>query len=186
MVYLKYGIVAAALSLGLLAFVGWILPNEGKIERSIVIDADRETVYEHIINIKTWEEWMHWKEEDPETFFRYPGREIGNRAIMHWKSEDPVVQSGRVRIIEAKRPDSIKANIIYDDNDVADITMKFTLEEDEIYTLLTITHEVKFSGNPLLSYLVLSLENIEGARLDNITNNLKEEAQRVFREERGY
>jgi hypothetical protein len=50
------GIVAFVL-LGFLVFA-WFLPSEFKSENTIYINEDRDKVYDHVINLDTWQSWQ--------------------------------------------------------------------------------------------------------------------------------
>lgn len=184
MVYVKYGFAAVGLSLVLLIIVGFFMSNEAEVERSVNIDADREMVFEVLNNIKTWEDWMYWKDIDQEVYFRYHGPSRGRRAAVDWRSDNPEVSSGRVRIIESDPPEYIEAYVEHDEDGPEELTYKFELETDEVYTHLSWTQEIKFTDNPFLAFLALSIDDIEGPKMEKGLENLKELSEEKFREER--
>src|SRR3972149_2525835 len=47
------------------AVIGLFLPARYSVERSAVIDAEPGEIHKYVGNLKRWDEWAPWKEEDP-------------------------------------------------------------------------------------------------------------------------
>ena len=80
--YLVLGLLAA------LVVIGWMLPREITIERTISVDRPSEAVFPWIANLKTWPDWTIWnKREDPSLAYTYSGADSGLGATMSWTAK---------------------------------------------------------------------------------------------------
>lgn len=82
----------------LLVTVSFFLPDHSHLERSIVIDADQQRVFETVSNIRTFNEWSPWANLDPEAKYSYSGPDAGVGAKMTWQSDKQSVGSGSMEI----------------------------------------------------------------------------------------
>ena len=68
-----------------LVVIGWLLPREITVERSVAIDRPPEEIYPWIADLKKWPEWTVWnKREDPSLAYTYSGADSGLGAVMTW------------------------------------------------------------------------------------------------------
>lgn len=71
----------------LLSIIGLFLPSKSHIEKSIVVNAPLETVFDQVNTLKNWEKWSPWKKMDPTSVMTYSGPEAGVGAAYTWKGE---------------------------------------------------------------------------------------------------
>jgi hypothetical protein len=82
------------------------LPSKWEVAETIVIRADRETLYDYLNAIENWEKWTIWsKEVNPSFQFSYEGAKSGTGATMCWKAKN---QFGKTKICGGERPEQIK------------------------------------------------------------------------------
>jgi hypothetical protein len=80
--YLVLGLLIA------LVVIGWLLPREITVERTISIDRHSDAIYQWIANLKTWPDWTIWnKNEDPSLVYTYSGADTGQGAVMSWTAK---------------------------------------------------------------------------------------------------
>lgn len=68
--------------------VGLLLPNNYNVSRSIVISSSKENIHKYAGNLKQWDLWMPWEEEDPIMELVKGGITQGVGAYKSWKGKD--------------------------------------------------------------------------------------------------
>ena len=69
----------------LLLGIGFLLPTEWEVERSIVINAPASAIYPTVADLKTWPGWTYWnRERDPDCEWSFEGSDTGAGAVMKW------------------------------------------------------------------------------------------------------
>lgn len=91
-------------------------PEEGHYERSIVIDAPPEVIYEEIDDVRSLDAWSPWYELDTAAF-TYEGPESGVGGISRWESEHPELGAGSSEIIETEENKMVKTRLQFYDSD---------------------------------------------------------------------
>lgn len=79
----RIGLVLVAL-IALFVIVGIVLPNDFRVERSVVIDAEPARVHALVGDLTRWEEWTPWKEVDPEVQTTLGSQTSGVGASQSW------------------------------------------------------------------------------------------------------
>ncbi|HSI89708.1 MAG TPA: hypothetical protein VK927_01265, partial [Adhaeribacter sp.] len=72
----------------LLIVVSFFLPGKVHVERSLIIKAGAEPVYQQVNTLKNWEKWSPWHEMDPNMQLSYQGPEAGEGAGYSWVSQE--------------------------------------------------------------------------------------------------
>lgn len=72
------------------AFVGYGFTLESKphFERSVVIKADADDVHEWVGDLKKWDEWGPWRDEDPSIKYTYTDKTDEVDSKMSWTMKD--------------------------------------------------------------------------------------------------
>ncbi|MBX2841356.1 MAG: SRPBCC family protein [Flammeovirgaceae bacterium] len=81
------GIILASLVL-LFVIIGFALPKDYGMERSIKIDAPVSQVYAQVNDFKNWENWSPFYKADPTMKLSYGSVTAGTGATYSWESED--------------------------------------------------------------------------------------------------
>jgi uncharacterized protein YndB with AHSA1/START domain len=83
------------------------------VERSTVIAAPPERVYEHIVDFHQWTGWSPWEDMDPNLHRSYSGADAGTGASYAWSGNRKAGQ-GRMTITEAEAPSRVRIDLIID------------------------------------------------------------------------
>ncbi|MCB9895322.1 MAG: SRPBCC family protein [Planctomycetes bacterium] len=72
------------------AFVGYgfTLPSAYHFERSVVIEGDADDVHEWVGDLKKWDEWGPWRDEDPSMKYTYGESTTQQGDKMSWTGKD--------------------------------------------------------------------------------------------------
>ncbi len=100
------GIIAALIVLFLV--LGLILPKDYHYERYTQVNASKNTVFNQINNVKAWEAWGPWM-EDESIKITYGDIIEGEGASYSWESEE--AGAGNLKIIESIPAESIKTAV---------------------------------------------------------------------------
>lgn len=98
-------IIIAILVAALLVIIA-TRPPVFRLERSTVIAAPPEKVFDHINDFRKWEAWSPWAKLDPNSKTTFEGAETGKGAIFKWAGNNEVGE-GRQEIIESEAPQRI-------------------------------------------------------------------------------
>ncbi|MEM1183210.1 MAG: SRPBCC family protein, partial [Acidobacteriota bacterium] len=114
---LLLGVLGFAL---MLVVVGFFLPRQVHLERSIEIDAPQHTVFALVNGFPRFNEWSPWAGIDPETVYEYEGPSHGVGAGMSWRSDNPDVGSGSQKIQVSDAPNRVEASLDFGEQGLAD------------------------------------------------------------------
>lgn len=96
---LKNLFIAAIVLVVILAAIGLMLPSAYKVERSAVIQAPVEIIFDQVNDLKKSENWSPWKASDPTVKISYGAVTVGKGATSSWTSEKS--GDGTMTIIES-------------------------------------------------------------------------------------
>jgi uncharacterized protein YndB with AHSA1/START domain len=92
--------------------VAALKPEDYLIQREIVIKAKPELVFRYLVSMKQVDEWMPWKESDPQVKINYSGPEEGIGAVSNWESPGPM-GTGMAEVVGVTPSQSVKTKITY-------------------------------------------------------------------------
>jgi uncharacterized protein YndB with AHSA1/START domain len=100
--------------LALLAAIGAMLPSKYELEREITISSDAPGVFAHIRDLRLWESWMPWSEQD-DTLRITPGEvSQGVGATQSWVGKDG---TGSLEITGVEENKFLEYDIFFGDSD---------------------------------------------------------------------
>ncbi len=109
---LKKALLTVAVILGVfLVFIATQSPDYS-ISRQVVVKASPEKLFPYINNSKRTNEWMPWKESDPNVQMNYSGPDEGVGSTASWDSEGQM-GTGKAEVIESKINESVKTKLTY-------------------------------------------------------------------------
>ena len=163
-------ILVGLVVLALLA--GFLLPREIHVERSAVIEAAPETVYEALIAPREFNEWSPWADLDTTMTPEYFGPEMGIGAGFTWSSQEDNVGSGKYEITSAE-PNS-KIEVALDFGEMGTSMSSYMLEPADGGTRVTWTLDSDMGMNPISRYFGLMMDSWVGGDYEKGLGNLKE------------
>ncbi|MDN5215819.1 SRPBCC family protein [Fulvivirgaceae bacterium BMA12] len=122
-----------------------VLPSKVFVERSIVVNARPEEVYNYLEDLRNFQEWAYWAEIDPLTAYEYKGALKGVGSRMDWHSEHVGMGYGSLWIVATIPPRQINLDIQLREFDKP-AQMTFNFLEEGNGTRITWNFQTKFYG----------------------------------------
>jgi carbon monoxide dehydrogenase subunit G len=145
---------------------GFLLPGAWSVERSARIAAAPEEVFPYLNAVERWEEWTPW----PDVQSRLHGPPEGVGASRSW--DDPEYGDGRFTVVLSDPDRAVGYEVSVEGGSIV-FEGRLTLEPADGGTLLTWTESGDFGWNPLLGYLALMMDRMQGAELQKGLERLK-------------
>ena len=151
------GLIAAAL----LVFVGvgFALPGTWAVERSQVISAPTDLVFPLLVDLEGWEQWTHW----PELQGRTDGRSSGVGASRSW--DDPNYGRGELTVTAVLTDQAVSYEVLIDGGGIQ-ISGTMSITSVPGGSRVTWREEGDFGWNPLLAYMALRMDRMQGGELE--------------------
>lgn len=141
---LKKILIALLVIVVIAAVVGWFIPAQMHVERSLVMAAPVENIYDQVNTMKNWEGWSPWKEMDPAMKITYNDIPKGVGASYSWNG--PETGEGTVTLTECKPNELILTTLDFKEEGVS--TSGFRFEKDGNETLVTWYFDFDAGSNP--------------------------------------
>lgn len=155
---LKVLSAAAALLVAVL-LVGFLLPDRWEVERSTVIAAAPAEVFSWLDDPRRWDAWAPLGEV--QATFSGPAR--GPGATRSW--DHPELGDGVFTILSTVADREVRYRVLVQDSSlVTDGTLR--LEPAGSSTRVTWTERGDFGPNPLLGFMGLGMDRIQGAQME--------------------
>lgn len=175
MKFLKWLLIIIAVLAVVLVVVGFLLPQTRHVERSITVNATKDTVFNQVNNLQNFNNWSPWAAIDPNASYTFTGPNSGVGATMAWDSQMPEVGSGTYKIIESNYPNAVKFEMKFGQEQMP-AESSFLLDEISYEeTRVTWTFDVDF-GNDLMGRYVgyFLMEGAVGPQYEKGLQNLKQ------------
>lgn len=151
----------------LLVVVGFLLPSSASVEREVLIDNHRATVFALLNDFRQIEKWSPKTAHDPNSRVQFQGPRRGTGASISWDSQ--LRGHGTETITESIPHELVAMESVTDGG--ASLRSRFKLSEGDGGTHLLWTIERDFGANIVGRYAVLFLDGLVGAaRLPDIEN----------------
>lgn len=138
----------------LLLGIGFLLPVDSDVERSVVIDAPASTIYPTLATLRTWPEWTAWSsEQDPDCEWSFEGPETGAGAVMKWEGRRHM--KGTLTIDKADPLTGIQYTLAMEDMDP--MKGSVTLAAEGSGTKVTWCFHGKLNGMPWSNWMQMVL-----------------------------
>jgi uncharacterized protein YndB with AHSA1/START domain len=108
------------------------------VERSAVVQADPERVYEQIVDFHRWPAWSPWEDVDPDLRRTYAGPDEGVGSVYEWTGNRKA-GAGRMEITHAARPSRVVVDLRFLKPFKSTSTTTFTLTPEGDGTRVTWT-----------------------------------------------
>lgn len=146
-----------------------VQPNEYDIKRTKLINAPANVIYNNINDLKKWENWGPWHDEDSTIVSTYSKNTVGVGAKSNWTSKDG---PGNMELVSTVPNKSVNLKMQFYDYNPTDIS--WTLEEVDGST--NVTWGMKNTETPfifkLFSALAGGMDNMLGTMEENGLENL--------------
>lgn len=167
------------LIIGFLIYVA-VQPNEYDVKRTKLINAPSNVIYNNINDLKQWESWGPWHDDDSTIVSTYSGSSVGVGAKSSWTSKDG---PGNMELVSTVPDKSVDLKMQISDYEPTDIY--WTLEEVEGGT--NVTWGMKNEKNPFMFKLFGALTGgmdgmlgtMEEKGLDNLANVISEQMKNM-------
>ncbi len=157
--------VIAALLLGFLA-IGFLLPSGWTVERTALFDAPPEAIYPHLAGAAAWERWTPSPESGSEYFGPAEGAGSGRR----W--DDGGYGSGEFVVTEAVPGERVGYDVLVEGGSIR-IHGEIRLAPEGERTRILWREEGDFGWNPLLGYIAIRMEELQGGQLEASLQSLR-------------
>lgn len=150
--------------------IGFLLPGKVHVERSLLISAKPESLFEQVNTLKHWKKWSPWLQSYTTLTLSYSGPEKGAGAILYWLSKDPNIGKGKILIITDTPYDSLLVILDYGESGKTSCTFRF--EEIDNSTTVTWRLESDLGMNPVSRWIGLFTERMLAPDLETGLMNL--------------
>lgn len=157
--------------------VGFILPSQIHVERSIVIDAKTGIIFEQVNQLSNWPKWNMWEQKDTAMLSAYEGPEAGEGAVHKWSSEDPEIGTGSKTIINSAKNDSIVLALDFESNGNGMAFWYF--EETDSGVTVTNAFNTDLGMNPIARYFGLMMPGMIGEAFETSLSQLRTLAESI-------
>jgi Polyketide cyclase / dehydrase and lipid transport len=171
MTILKRVIIGLVTLIVLVVVIGFLLPRQVHVERSIVINAPQAQLFDALNGFKRFNEFSPWAALDPNTQYSYEGPESGVGARMSWVSSDPELGSGTNEVVESKAPDLIRTRLNFG-GQLAEASFKF--EPADTGTRVTWGFDGDLGNNPIMRFVGLMFDKWIGSDYEKGLARMKE------------
>ncbi|HET7729137.1 MAG TPA: SRPBCC family protein [Usitatibacter sp.] len=166
--------VIGSLALAVVA-VGFFLPSQFEVKRSIDIKAPPAKVYDLVADPRVWQRWSEWNRRDPRMDMSFAGPPFGQGARWSWKSKSE--GSGTMEFTRVEPNARIDYSLVF-----ADFGMKssgeFIFEPVAPGTRVTWTNRGNVGPNPLKHYLAMMMDGMVGPDFEKGLAGLKALAEK--------
>ncbi|TDQ24064.1 SRPBCC family protein [Tenacibaculum caenipelagi] len=170
MKFVKYFLLLIIVLVGLALIYVASFSGSYDISRSKVIEAPINHVFNTVNDIKTWEKWGPWHDEDSTIVVTYGEKTVGVGASDSWTSKDGPGKMETIAVVPNK---SINQKISFADNDPGDIYWYF----EEVSNGTKVTWGMKAKKSPFIFKFFAAMsgswDNMLGPMEEKGLNNLE-------------
>jgi uncharacterized protein YndB with AHSA1/START domain len=154
---------------------GFFLPSAFLVQRSVVINAPDDRIYDYIVEPKEWTKWSVWTRRDPKMDITYGGPPFGQGARWSWKSKSE--GSGTMEFTRVEPNRRIEYSLMFPEFGMRS-TGEFRIEPGAGGARVTWTNAGDVGTNPLKHYLAAAMDHIVGPDFESGLANLKALAEK--------
>lgn len=169
------GIVVGGLLL-LVVVIGFLLPAEWKVERSIVVNAPPAAIHPYIDDMAKWKEWSPFDREDPAMTMEISTPSAGVGSWRQWKSEK--MGDGRIDVVRSDAAKGVWMKLTMDGWDSFGIDFLYE-PAGEGATKVTWVDAGRAGANPFHRWMVLGLDSMMGPYFERGLADLKALAEKA-------
>jgi len=165
--------IASVVIVVVLVGVSFLLPMEYEVSRSIVIDANSRDVHVYVGDLRKWDEWTPWKDEDPTIKITFGDKTTGIGASQTWVGESG---DGELTFTRSDPRNGIAYNMAFDEGRLKSTgSILYTREGDG--TTVTWNMKGKMEQVVIGPFFVLMMDSIVGKMYDAGLERLKQKVE---------
>lgn len=159
----------------LLLVIGFILPREVNVKRSITVNAPVDQVYAQVNDLRNWENWSPWKKMDPMMQLSYSNPPTGKGAFYNWKSDNPNVGNGKLTLAETIPNRKIVTALEFQDWGESRGEWNFESKGNKTEVSWAMSNDM--GGNPIARYMGLFMKGALKKQFDEGLIGIKKEVE---------
>ena len=167
---LKRILVIVVIVVAVLAVVGFLLPRNTRVSRSITIDRPPSMVFATVNSFQLFPKWSPWQDLDPNMHQTAEGAREGVGAKLVWSGNDKV-GSGTQLITASTANESVASDIDFGKMGVAKSTL--LLAPAGSATRVTWTLDIDMGASPIAHYFGLMMDRMIGKDYETGLSKLK-------------
>lgn len=157
---LKKAVIILGILVAVLVVVGFFLPRQVHVERSVTIAAPRATVFTVVDGYRLFDKWSPWNSLDPGMKTTIEGPEWGVGAKMSWAGDPKKVGTGSQTIVESAPYESLAVALDFGPQGKAMSRWKLVPEGDG--TRVTWSVDADMGAGPVGRYFGLLMDGMVG------------------------
>jgi hypothetical protein len=155
--------------------VGYALPAQYVVERSIVINAPASRIYPLVSAPRMWAQWSIWTHRDPAMKIVYFGPDSGTGAGWRWDSHTE--GRGEMTLTQADPTSGFTYKLYFPDYESTS-TGEFRMTPEGSATRVTWNNRGDVGSNPLHHYMAAFMDRLVGPDFEAGLHNLKALAEK--------
>lgn len=156
----------------LFVIVGFLLPSKFKVERSLVIKAPQDQLFDQINNLAAWNNWSAWNKMDPNMKVTYSDATAGVGAVFSWTSQNKDVGAGKITLTKSEPGTLVEGKMEFEGMPASTLINKLEAQDEGVKVTMGMEGEV---SNILYRYMfTLFGEKMVGDQYDKSLKNLQE------------
>ena len=168
-------LLGSVLVLLVLAGIGFLLPSQYRVERSIDIAAKPQVIFAELADLRQWQSWSVWYQRDASMLVEFSGEPGQTGQLSRWQSASQ--GNGEMQIILVDAPKRLLYQLRFEGFDMAS-TGEFTLIEHEGRTQVVWADYGDLGNNPVNHYLGLVMDSIIGPDFEASLRGLKQQVEK--------
>ncbi len=167
---LKWIIVSLLALVAVLVLGGLLLPRTAHLERSLVINAPADKVFDLVNQPRHWKNWTVWNQRDPAMKVEYFGTEQGVGAGWAWQSATE--GDGKMTFTASEAPKRVAYDLYFPDFDSTSTgDLRFVAEGSATRVIWSM--DANMGANPLWRWMGLMMDRMAGPDFETGLARLK-------------
>lgn len=153
--------------------MGLLMSNEYEVKRSLVINAEPQTIHKYVEDLEQWPNWTHWQSADPKVSIKIGDIKKGEGAYQEWSGKSGV---GILKITKSSVENGIDYMLDMKSeglNTYSSIIYKPQGSSTEV----TWTMKGKFGLPVIGTYIAMAMDGTAGPLFEQGLNKLKDLAE---------
>ncbi len=153
---------------------GLVLPTQYSLSRAIEIQAKPETIHEYVGDLKKWDVWAPWKEEDPDIVTTYGEITSGVGASQSWMDSEG---GGSLTLTKSSPEQGIEYDLFFDQGTYQCKSGMQYMTLTENITRVTWSMQGDMNMPIIGGYLAMTMDSMVGAMFDRGLSKLKSQVE---------